>query len=340
MNHTSIDKSWTHLIAADMPIDDFWEFATALNRETGATFHTIWSDGRAQVPRIIRWARYIAMAVRLIRHRSHLQVVVCWQQFFAVLYAFLCSLLRLAPTTQVIALTVIIKPRAGFIGVIQRWVLRRALRSGHIRRAVVYNPAEIGAYSSWLNVDAGIFAHIPLALHHMPPKDLNIGDDGFYFATGKSNRDYSLLLHTLADTAHQVVIACDTLPQPAASNITVVHDAFDDDMLRIMCRARAVIITLNDPYISSGQLVALQAMALKKPLIVTQGDALSHYVTHGDNALVIEKTPYALINAVVNIDNNLDLRLRLSTNGHKRFQQNHTLQAMAHNLREACGDLS
>lgn len=331
MSRTNINRQWTHLIAADMPVDDDWAFATTLSQECGHTFHTVWCDGRAGVPRPKRWLRYIDMAWRLLRHRGHLQVVVCWQQFFGIVYALICSLLPIKPTFKLVVMTFIYKPRKGVTGRLQHWCLRRAINSGHISRLVVYTPAEAEAYSRMLTTDMQLFVYAPLALGEPVPA-VEIADDGYFFAAGASNRDYATLIQAVTGTSLPLTIVCDSLKTPAAANITLHRHTFGHDMLRLMARSRAVVITLDNPLMSSGQLVALQAMALSKPLIVTRGTALEPYAAHNVNALLTDQDTQSLRQALQRLADDPALAHTLGEAGHQRYVARHTPEALARSI--------
>ena len=73
--------------------------------------------------------------------------------------------------------------------------------------------------------------------------------------------------------------------RPNLNNVEVLHVTFDDDMLRLMARASVVAISTDDVDVSSGQLVALQAMALGKAVVATRSAALDDYIDDGERSV-------------------------------------------------------
>ncbi|MBO4871687.1 MAG: glycosyltransferase family 4 protein [Muribaculaceae bacterium] len=321
---------WNYVIAADMPVSEDWSFARYLGSRLNVSFRVVSADGRAHVPRWRRIMIYVVMAWRLFLHHRQMEVLVSWQQFFGLVFASLCQLFRVGKRTHVIVMTFIYRPKSGWIGRLYRWWVRRTLTSGYIERVLVFSHHEVDYYARLLGVDARLFHFAPLAIEMEDVED--IADDGYWFSTGKSNRDYEFLINAVAGTEHRLVIACDELPQPAASNIQVHHHAFGEQMLQLMGRSHGVIITLHDEHVSSGQLVALQAMALGKPLIVTRSQALADYVQDGVHALVIDKTPPALLQAMERLNQDTDLYHRLSVASRERFAGHHSIGALARDV--------
>ena len=141
------------------------------------------------------------------------------------------------------------------------------------------------------------FKYIPLGISELQHPPVRHGD--YIFTAGISNRDYEFLCDTLAGMPYQVRIACPGVKVPqGATNIQVLSNCYDDDMLRQLAECSVVVIPLKDRHISSGQLMLLQAMQMGKPVIVTRTDTLSTYVDDGKTAIFIDNTPEQLLDAL------------------------------------------
>ncbi|MBO7609405.1 MAG: glycosyltransferase family 4 protein [Muribaculaceae bacterium] len=320
-------NNWSHVIAVDMPVDERWTFARHLGDLLNRQFHLVWADGRAHVPRWRRIMIYVTIAIKLFFHRRHINLLVCWQQFFGLIFASICQLFHVKKNTSLLVMAFIYRPKPGIIGRIYRWWIHRTLTSGYIDKVLVYSKHETHYYAQLLDVEEQLFQFIPLGIDNV--EIAYITDEGFWFSTGKSNRDYAFLINAFANNGHRLLIACDELKQPSAENITVLHNCYDNKMLQVMSRAHGVIIALNDDHISSGQLVILQAMALGKPLIITHSQAIADYVQDGVNALVIDKTSLALTQAVERLNNDIELYNSISASSKKQFFSRHSVKAMA-----------
>lgn len=318
-------ENWSHIIVTDMPVGDDWTFATMLGKCLGTPFTVVSADGRANVSRWRRIGVYVAVAMRLFAHHKHIDVMVSWQQFFGLIYASLCSLFRVKKHTDLIVMGFIYRPKRAVVGRIYRWWVRQTLRSGYIDRVIVYSRHEVDYYATLLDADPGLFHFIALGIDNEDAPSTS--DDGFWFTSGKSCRDYDFLIGSMANTAHRLVIVCDTLQQPEAANIQVVHKTFGKHMVEIMSRAHGVVIALDNQDISCGQLVMLQAMALGKPIVVTRSHAITDYVEHGINALIVDKDSQSLLSAIELLNNDSHLHGRMSAASRQRFAQCHTMPA-------------
>lgn len=321
---------WSHVIAVDMPVDDNWPFAQDLSREAGIPFHVVARDGRAHVKRWQRILIYVMMGFKLFVHRRQMCVLVCWQQFFGLMFAWLCSIFHVKKNTRLTVMTFIFRPKRGLIGrLYQHWVTT-VLNSGYVDHVTVFSHHEVDYYSKQLGVNKSLFTFVPLAIDELP--QLETTDGGFLFSTGKSNRDYDFLISALSGTSHHLVIACDELKQPLASNIVVYRHTFNQDMLALMARASAVVIALDNAHVSSGQLVVLQAMALGKPVIVTRSSALDDYVVPDKTGFMVDKTARAFLLAVNQIMGDPALRQRMGEAARQRFSSRHKLSQLAHHV--------
>lgn len=323
-------NNWSHVIAVDMPVDDEWTFARHLGGLFNHKFRLISIDGRAHIPRLQRIIIYIRIALKLLFHQRQINVLVSWQQFFGLIFASLCHLFHVRKHTCLIVMAFIYRPKHGIIGRLYRWWMRRTLSNGYIDKVLVYSKYETKYYARLLNVNESLFYFIPLGIDQENVE--NIGDEGYWFSTGKSNRDYDFLINTIANTEHQLIIACDELTQSKAPNIKILHNCFGTKMLETMSQAHGVIIALDNEHISSGQLVMLQAMALGKPIIITRSQAVADYVQDGVDALVIDKTKHALLQAIERLNNDIELYNSISAASKKRIYSKHSVESMAQNV--------
>lgn len=327
-----MEKPWRNTIAADMPVDHNWPLARELSDLIGEDFRIETLDGRAHVARTRRIVNYFRMGLRLFRHRKQTRLLVSWQQFFGVVFAWLCNLFRVNKTTTVVVMTFIYRSKHGLPGrIYHRWI-RGVLHSGYVDRVIVYSRFEVEHYSRLFQVDKPLFVYAPLTTP--TPPQLDTTERGYIFSTGSSNRDYDLLIGALAHTRHRLVIACHSLPQPEAKNIRVLHNTFNSDMLAHMAGADIVVVTLSDPNISSGQLVVLQAMSLGKPVIVTRSRGLEDYVADNVTGIVVDSDPSQLLQAVDTLQSDLHLRRRMGQAAREAYERNHTPRHLARAVAE------
>lgn len=108
-----------------------------------------------------------------------------------------------------------------------------------------------------------------------------VGD--FYFSGGASNRDYSQIKQ-LAESMPGAQFSVASLPaihqvfKPCPSNVTLRFDLYGDAFEDMVLRAKAVIIPLADPMVTSGQMVVLAAMQAGKTVFITRNDFIDDWV--------------------------------------------------------------
>ena len=93
-----------------------------------------------------------------------------------------------------------------------------------------------------------------------------------------------------------------------------------------------MLIPLKDENLSSGQMVMLKSMQFKKPVIVTQSNAISDYAVNGVNAIVCKKDVDEFSNAVEMLFADKDLYKRLQENGIKFCNEKYSQATLGKNV--------
>jgi glycosyltransferase involved in cell wall biosynthesis len=111
------------------------------------------------------------------------------------------------------------------------------------------------------------------------------------FAGGYTNRDYDTLVEAARLLPQiPVVIACaraNKIAVPVPENVEIVLDLPAIDFHQRMARSRLVVVPLKNDVGSSGQMVALAAMKLRKPVLYTAFPAVSQYFVDGETGIGI-----------------------------------------------------
>lgn len=319
-----------NIILADFPVDENWVFKKALEKAVGSEFFVKWIDGRASVSRMRRIFRYFTFPLAFFLKRNTYQNIISWQQFFGIMIAFYCKLFRMKRCPKIFVMTFIYRPKKGAIGKIYEKWIKYSLNSEYVSRIIVYSRHEVKYYSQLLGIDINKIAYIPLGLPQPPElkEDKDLQSQNYIFSPGKSNRNFDFLVDSLRGEEYNLHIACDDYPQVDEACITVHHDVFNEKMYHYMHNCRCVVIPLKNLDVSSGQLVMLQAMQLKKPIIVSNSNAIGDFVTNEVNALIINNNKEELLNALRRIYNDSALCSRLTSQGYKIFIENHSEEAM------------
>ena len=164
-------------------------------------------------------------------------------------------------------------------------------------------------------------------------EDETLAQKKYAFSPGRSNRDFAFLIESLHNSKYPLLIACDQLQRKQVGNVEIRDDIGGPDVHYYMKNAFCVVISIDDPDISAGQTVLLHAFNFGKPLIITQSKGLTDdYVIDRYNALIIEKTKDALLQALDELYGDEDLYNRLSENGIHDFYSQYTKSALGRNV--------
>jgi hypothetical protein len=125
-----------------------------------------------------------------------------------------------------------------------------------------------------------------------------VRDDGFVFAGGNSLRDYPLLIEAARGLTAPVRIATGWRPpEPPPSHVTV-GSVPHEEFLALMRASRVVVVPLVPTVRSTGQQTYLNAMALGKPVIVTDAPGVRDYIDDGVTGVVVAPDAHALHRAL------------------------------------------
>lgn len=182
----------------------------------------------------------------------------------------------------------IVYPAGGFYGAIKTWLLRLLLPRAHA--VVCGSSSEVEVYTT--------VYRIPRERLHVAR--LFVADDVFdwpartvqpnsIFSAGNGQRDYRLLVEAVrglpVDThiyTAQNDLDGTTLPARVVCHRPVERGVFLDAMME----SELVVLPMAPTPVSAGQMVLLQAMAMGKPVVVTDSASVADYVRDGETALI------------------------------------------------------
>lgn len=281
---------------------------------------------------------FVALKVLLNKKKYRGKTILCWQQFYGIAIAFFCRLFHLKKDFTLVVMTFIYKGKKGILGRIFFEFVKYSITSKYVDKIILTTKSEAEMYSKLFEVPINRFAFAKCGAIEYNPEDFydaNLVDNNYLFSTGRSNRDYNFLINSLKGTEYKLVIACDNLSKVSENNIEIRDDIFGNDMLRYMCNAKAVVISLDNDKIAAGQLVLLHAMNLGVPAIVTKSKGITDdYVINKYNGIVIEKDKESLLKALRLLEEDNVFYDTLRSNSMKDFKENYTYCALGRKVGE------
>ena len=302
-----MDRENTVLI--DFDGNEEWEFLKGLNSASSIKWclKKKISNGTQKgfLKKLGRYIKYFSFPFSIFLRRKHYERIIAWQQFYGIVLAFFLSLFRCKKGPEIIILTFIFKDKNGLKGKLYKKFVSKALSYSKLKKVCVLSSNEIALYSN-------IFPGIKNKLYFckiggsMPRTNITPKKGKYFVTAGRSNRDYDFLVDSFKEREEELVIISDTYKRKDISkNITILDNCFGESYERCLAESFAVIVSLRDIPVSSGQLVVLNAFRYHKPVIATKHPGINDYIDDNVNGLLIDKTADSLDKAI-SILNNCD----------------------------------
>jgi glycosyltransferase involved in cell wall biosynthesis len=167
--------------------------------------------------------------------------------------------------------------------------------------AICHSRLEIARYQQLFANTRTDFLFVPWGTHvpsvaeidSHAPAERRDPDHIIAVAAGRSGRDYPTYAQAARLAGCEALIICNDMAalggvQPG-DGVTILSKCFGMDYLAQLLHATIVAVPLAVSDISAGQMVFIQAMALGKPLIVTETETITDYLTHEINALLVRR---------------------------------------------------
>ena len=206
---------------------------------------------------------------------------------------------------------------------------------------ICFSELEIERYRELFKGAADRFRYIPYGLYiHGYEEHARRGEnfrEGHVFSAGRSGRDYRTLFEVFGNMGHPLHVICDSEAAlsgcEASPNITVLKDCYDECYVEELSSAAVVAVPLAVSDISAGQMVLVQAMAYRKPLVVTETPTIADYLTDGENALLVPRgDAKAMKDAIEKLLDDGELASRLADNAFRSYETRHSMHAFVCNL--------
>lgn len=322
-----------NVILVDFCPPSDWVFCNTLEKITGKKWETISVVSNRNhgsiMQNIIRYFKYAVAACRIFASRKQYETVIAWQQFHGIILAALLRLFRTQKTFSLTVMTFIYKPKKSVIGSIYYRFVEYAVNSDYIDKIIVFSEYERAYYSKLFASGKDLFEAVSLGIEDQREEyQQDIADKGYCVSAGRSNRDYDFLIDSWDDERSELIIICDSLLHENTENVRLLKSCYGDDYLRMIAGSHAVIISLKDDGISSGQLVLLHAMMLGKPVIMTRNTAMNAYILDGITGILIDKEKEQLSEALLRLGNETAYT-EMSKNARKFFLEKFTLEKEA-----------
>lgn len=308
------EKHRKALILTDFePARDWW-FGKAL-QENGCAAEIRYCENngvrKSGMNEFLRLLQYVFFPLSQLRNYGKFDVIIGWQQFFALNLAFWLRFFHVKKRSKIICMTFIYKTKSGILGKVYYRYMKWIVNSHYIDSFIVHSRNEVERYADIFKCGKERFHFVRLVNDILAHADSRT--EPFVFSTGRSNRKFQLLYALSEAYDIPVKIATDTFPPKVPPRVEILQNCSGDAMLSEMMKCFCVVIPLEIPEVSSGQLTCLQAMMCGKPVICTRSSALEDYVSDGETGLFFDNTVDSL-KRCIDLLSDRDFYNRISNN--------------------------
>lgn len=214
------------------------------------------------------------------------------------------------------------------------FLTRNALQ--YVDKLVVPSTWELRQYQEWLQLpkEKFTFAHYQCPLFSITEKEEE--KEPFILALGSANRDYKTFFQAVGELGIKTLVVSsdkvlDGLSIPA--NVEVNNQLSRDDCRLLAQRARVNVVPIGDTDTASGHVTIVEAMAMRRPLVVTECPGLTDYVEDGVTVLTCrENNVNAMKEKILELWNNQNLREFLSNKAYQFVKDQCSDQAAGRKL--------
>lgn len=233
--------------------------------------------------------------------RKRYDLIVGWQQFYAIIFAFLCRFFHVKKRNRVIAVNFTYKKKGGIIGKVYYKFMRYSANNDYLDYVHVLS----NAYAERMHQELGIpMSKIIVTAFGTPDrfdqwiKFENPVDTPYCFSIGRSNRDFDFLAEVFVQPplgSYKLVVLADMWQpkKPLPDNVIHFSDIVGDASFPYFVHADLSIVPIDDPVICSGDTVLLNSMMMNRPVAITAPSTLAEmYVTDGVDGIYLSRDPH------------------------------------------------
>lgn len=281
---------------------------------------------------------YILIPFWAIFKSPKFDLVIAHEPRMGFVYGFLKRVFKIGK--PILVFQIILPESKNFLGRIKFIFEKFSL--GGISACVVNSSFEKKLYEKYFSFK-NKFIFLPL---HVEPEDIfryREKEENFIFTGGGAERDFQTLFSVAREIPNKFILvtfAKSMLPKEnPPRNISISLKMDLEEFLRIMAQAKVVVIPLNKVNKSAGQVMLLQAMALGKPVIISNNPSIKDYVKDQKDCFLVEpEDKDSLKLAFLKVLEDKNLRKTLGENARKKIQSQFSMKEYNLKLKNILAD--
>lgn len=278
---------------------------------------------------VTRYTKYFLFPLKIFFDRKKYNVIIGWQAFYGILFAFYCRLFHVTKRNKLVIQHFIYKKKGGILGRIYDWFVHFAVSSEYVDLIVTCSSQYVDTLKKEFHLKDSQVAFARFGVNDFTKwvENNDLEEKNFVLSVGRSNRDWDFLIESLAGQPFKVIICCDELHRSnLADNIIIKNDVNGIEAFKYMQNCKCAVIPIKNGELSAGETVLLQQMCFGKTIIITRPSSLANdYIKNGENGIVIEKKQNELQEAVNTIFEDDKYCSMLSGNARRDFVSQYSL---------------
>lgn len=293
---------------------------------------------------LLRYIKYFFAPFIFFTKRYKCDILLGWQQFYALNLVFFCRLFHTKKRYKIVALNFTYKRKKGLLGTIYHKYMKYCINNDYLDLMHVPSFNYVENCCKELNISPQKFIVRGFGVPDFFEKWIHTKVDcsNYSLSIGRSNRDFDFLLtawNKIETDNHQLIIISDTYKpkQKLPNNVILKNDIIGEEQFPWIANAELVIIPIKDGTICSGDTVLLNSMMLKKTTVVTTPSTLQEmYIQNGYNGIAIEKDPVVFSRQVSELLINNEKREKIGKQARESFLKNFSRFAMGQFFAQVC----
>lgn len=301
-----------NIVLCDCSEKEIESLIKALNDNTNYVFESKaiisnWQR-KSKFAEITRYAKYVYAGLYAFMHRKNYNFIIGWQQFYTLLFCFLCTIFKVKKVNKVIVLNFTYKEKSGLIGKIYKKFMQKCICNEYLD--FLHIPGEDAAQEIMkiFKITKEKFIICPFGINDIyndfKTSKVDIKEK-YILSIGRSNRDYDFLVDIWKEIGIQLIIISDTyVCKKRQNNVKIIDNISGKNQYPWIANAEAIILPIKEPKIASGDTVLLNSMSFKKIVLVTKPSVLEKtYIKNYENGIVIKKNKHEFIKVLNDICN-------------------------------------
>lgn len=317
----------------DSTAEEAKDFIHGLEKSTGLNWEAkvlTSNQGRKnKLMNALRYIKYFLFPFAIFLNRRKYNIIIGWQAFYGLLFAFYCRLFRVKKTNALLIKNFIYKPKKGLVGKVYFSFMKYIVKSSYVDVFICSSIKFCELCAEIFDEPRERFVYAPFGINDFT-KVVDMSKpaaNDYILALGRSNRDWDFLINSVADSKYPVRIVCDELHrQDLPNNVKVYNNVWEKESYEFIRNCKFMVIPILDGNIVAGETVLLQAMSFSKPIIITTPSCLADdYVEDGVTGILVDKNRETLMAAVDKLMHDEQLYDYIAQNCRATYEEKYSL---------------